>query len=84
MKKVGFQYAHQYLNISPSSGRAPPGALRLSYPPRVDFLLPFTTPFCIESYMVDGFLCWNADSPCSFSVVLPINLLLLLYSLASC
>ena len=42
----------------------------------------FTTPFCIESYMVDGFLCWNADSPCSlFSVlsVLPINLLLLLY-----
>ena len=44
----------------------------------------FTTPFCIESYMVDGFLCWNADSPCSFSVVLPINLLLLLYSLASC
>ena len=27
-------------NISPSSGRAPPGALRLSNPPRVDFLLP--------------------------------------------
>ena len=55
MKKVGFQYAHipishlvqvghlQYLNISPSSGRAPPGALRLSYPPRVDFLLPSLT-----------------------------------------
>ena len=33
----------QYLNISPSSGRAPPGALRLSYPPRVDFLLPSLT-----------------------------------------
>ena len=30
-------------NISPSSGRAPPGALRLSYPPRVDFLLPSLT-----------------------------------------
>ena len=33
----------QYLNSSPSSGRAPPGALRLSYPPRVDFLLPSLT-----------------------------------------
>ena len=33
----------QYLNISPSSGRAPPGALRLSNPPRVDFLLPSLT-----------------------------------------
>ena len=33
----------QCLNISPSSGRAPPGALRLSYPPRVDFLLPSLT-----------------------------------------
>ena len=29
MKKIGFQYAHQYLNISPSSGRAPPGAFNL-------------------------------------------------------
>ena len=38
----------QYLNISPSSGWAPPGALRLSYPPRVDFLLPSLTMIPVQ------------------------------------